>query len=89
MPNTTAAKKYLRQSTARRQRNRAQRSALRNKLKAFRSLMAESPAREQAEPAFSLVVKAVDQAAAKNLIHDNTAARIKSRLAALKKRSCS
>ncbi|MCR9197992.1 MAG: 30S ribosomal protein S20 [Planctomycetaceae bacterium] len=89
MPNTSAAKKYLKQSSARRLRNRSQRSALRTRVKNFRDLMASGPSREEADKQFALVTKALDQSAAKNLIHANAAARTKSRLAALKKKSCS
>jgi len=88
MPNTASAKKYLRQSQARRLRNRQQRSALRTKIKQFRTLLATSPSREEADKSMSGVAKAIDQVAAKNLIHANTAARTKSRLSALKKKSC-
>ena len=89
MPNTSSAKKYLRQSTARRLRNRQHRSALRSRLKGFRTLLKSEPTREDADKQFSLVSKALDQAASKNLIHSNAAARTKSRLAALKKKVCS
>ena len=89
MPNTPSAQKYLKQSTVRRLRNRQDRSALRTRLKNFRALLATSPSREDADKQFALVSKALDQAAAKNLIHANAAARTKSRLAALQKKSCS
>jgi small subunit ribosomal protein S20 len=89
MPNTPAAKKYLRTSTGRRLQNRQQRSTLRGQIKGFRTLLSGGPSREEADKQFGLVVKALDQAAAKNLIHANAAARSKSRLAALKKKSCS
>ena len=89
MPNTRAAQKYLRQSTARRLRNRQQRSALRTTVKKFRVLLKSEPTREEADKEFSGVAKALDQAAAKNLIHSNAAARTKSRLAALKRKVCS
>ena len=89
MPNTTSAKKYLRQSSARRLRNRQQRSSLRLKLKNFRILLEGKPAREEADKQFALVSKALDQAAAKNLLHVNASSRLKSRLAALKKKCCS
>ena len=89
MPNTPSAQKYLKQSTVRRLRNRQDRSALRTRLKNFRALPATSPSREDADKQFALVSKALDQAAAKNLIHANAAARTKSRLAALQKKSCS
>ncbi|MCA9035746.1 MAG: 30S ribosomal protein S20 [Planctomycetaceae bacterium] len=87
MPNSKSAEKSLRQSLVRRDRNRTQRSALRTRLKNFRSFLAGSPSQEDADKQFSLVVKALDQAAAKDLIHKNTASRTKSRLAALKKKT--
>lgn len=89
MPNSLSAKKSLRQSQKRRLRNREQRSRLRTELKKFRTLMGESPSREDADKALSRVTKVIDQAAAKRLIHRNTASRTKSRLAALKKSVCS
>jgi small subunit ribosomal protein S20 len=91
MANTKAAQKYIKQSQARRLRNRQQRSALRGCIKSFRNLMESTPAptQEAADKQFSLVTKALDQAAAKNLLHSNAAARTKSRLSALKKKTCS
>ncbi len=89
MPNTPSAKKYLRQSQERRLLNRQQRSALRTKLKSFRTLMEGNPTREEADKELSIVSKALDQAAAKRLIHPNVASRTKSRLAASKKKVCS
>ena len=89
MPNSLSAKKSLRQSQKRRLRNRQQRSRLRTVVKNFRTLMGQSPSREDADKAFSQVSKAIDQAASKHLIHRNTASRTKSRLAALKKSVCS
>ena len=82
MPNTTSAKKALRQNEKRRIQNRAQRSALRNLIKKCR-LAAVGEDREAAEAAFRLTVKRLDQSAAKHLIHPNTAARTKSRLSKL------
>ncbi len=87
MPNSKSAAKSLRQSIIKRDRNRQQRSALRTKLKKFRSLLVEKPTQEDADKEFGLVVKALDQAASRQLIHKNTASRTKSRLAALKKKT--
>ena len=89
MANTKAAQKYIKQSQARRLRNRQQRSALRGCIKGFRALMDTKPTQEVADREFSLVTKALDQAASKNLVHANAAARTKSRLSALKKKTCS
>ncbi len=87
MPNSKSAEKSLRQSIVKRDRNRVQRSTLRTKLKKFRALLVAKPTQEEADKQFSLVVKALDQAASKNLIHKNTASRTKSRLAAMKKKT--
>jgi len=89
MPNSVSAKKSLRQNQKRRALNRQQRSCLRTELKKFRALMQETPARADADKALSQLTKVIDQAAAKRLIHRNTASRTKSRLAALKKSVCS
>lgn len=86
MPNSLSAKKSLRQNHKRRLRNRSQRTALRNVLKKARAAAAEGDA-ESTEKAFRLAVKRLDQAAAKNLIHPNKAARTKSRLAKLVQKS--
>ena len=86
MPNTTSAKKALRQNEARRLRNRAQRSALRTVIKKFRAAAMAGTDAEATETMFRTAVKMLDQAAAKHLIHKNTASRVKSRLASFKKR---
>lgn len=82
MPNTDNAKKALRQSAKRRLLNRSNRSALRTTLKKVRALAASGD-KEAAETAFRYATKRLDQAAAKNLIHRNAAARTKSRLSKL------
>lgn len=79
MPNTASAKKELRKSRSRRLRNRAQRSALRSAVKRVRAAVAAKD-EEAATQSFRLAAKKLDQAAARNLIHKNTAARVKSRL---------
>lgn len=84
MPNTASAKKALRQNIKRRLLNRSQRSALRTAVKKCRqACQSDDPA--GAEEAFRKAVKTLDQAAAKRLIHRNTAARTKSRLSKLLK----
>jgi small subunit ribosomal protein S20 len=76
----------MRKAAVRRERNRSSRSALRNVLKKCReSAAGNDPA--AAEAAFRLAVKKLDQAAASHLIHANAAARTKSRLARLVKKS--
>ena len=86
MPNTSSAKKALRKSLVRRLRNRTQRSALRSVLRNCR-VAAAGEDQAATDSAFRLAVKRLDQAASKNLIHKNKAARLKSRLSKLVKAS--
>ena len=73
MPNIASAKKNMRKSRAASVRNRAQRSALRTALK---------KAHTAGNGEDTLVaVTLLDRAARKGLIHKNTAARHKSRMA--------
>jgi small subunit ribosomal protein S20 len=82
MPNSISAKKSHRQSLKRRARNRGQRSALRTSVKRVREAVADGET-EQAAALLTAATRKLDQAAAKNLIHANKAARTKSRLAKL------
>ena len=82
MPNSISAKKSHRQSLKRRARNRGQRSALRTSVKRVREAVASGET-EQAASLLTAATRKLDQAAAKNLIHANKAARTKSRLAKL------
>lgn len=81
MPNTKSAKKRLRQSTERRARNRATKSALKTQCKKVLAAVKEGNV-EQAGTELRLAAKKLDQAAAKRTIHPNAAARTKSRLSA-------
>ena len=74
MPNIASAKKNMRKSRAATVRNRAQRSALRTALKKAKAPTATAEERMQA-------VSLLDRAARKGLVHQNMAARNKSRLA--------
>ena len=86
MPNTNTAKRALRKSTKRRETNRAKRSMLRTLIKKVR-LSAAAGNQDEAKKAFILVQKRLDQAASKNLVHANTASRLKSRLNAVLKKA--
>ena len=79
MPNSVSAKKRLRQNLSRRERNRTQRSTLRTQIRKIRQAIAAGDAKT-GEAEYQLLVKRLDQAAAKHLLHANTVARIKSRL---------
>jgi small subunit ribosomal protein S20 len=74
VPNIASAKKNMRKSRAAAIRNRAQRSTLRTALKNAAATDATPEARK-------LAVQLLDRAARKGLIHQNAAARRKSRLA--------
>ena len=74
MPNIASAKKNMRKSRAATARNRAQRSALRTALKKAKAPEATADERTQA-------VTLLDRAARKGLVHQNRAARQKSRMA--------
>lgn len=77
MPRIKSAKKAMRQGRSRNERNRAQRSALRTAVKQVRG--ATTPG--AASDAYRIAVRLLDRAARKGLIHQNNAARHKSRLA--------
>lgn len=74
MPNIASAKKNMRKSRAAQIRNRAQRSTLRTALKKANG---ENAGSELTTTAVTLL----DRAARKGLIHKNSAARLKSRIA--------
>lgn len=77
MPRIKSAKKRMRQTRTRTARNRAQRSQLRTAVKKVRAV-AGTP---DAPQALRTAEKLLDRAARKRLVHPNTAARQKSRLA--------
>lgn len=80
MPHTKSAKKALRQTQKRRDRNRTVKKALRTQLKKFAAAAKEGTA-EQKQAEFVAAVKKLDKAAARRVIHPNAAARKKSQLA--------
>ncbi|MCB9914728.1 MAG: 30S ribosomal protein S20 [Planctomycetes bacterium] len=77
MPNTKQAAKRLRQSEDRRLRNKVDKSSMRT---AVRKVL-EADSKEAAQAALPGAMKKIDKAAKKNILHDNTAARLKSRVA--------
>ena len=85
MANTKSAKKRAEKSAAQRVKNRAARSKMRTAVKKFRAAVAAGD--ENAKTLFASTVKVVDSTAQKGVIHKNTAARTKSRLAAALKSS--
>lgn len=86
MPNIKSAKKRMRQAAVRQQRNRSAKSELRTLTRKATELAAKGDATAAGEAA-RLAAQRLDQAASKKIIHKNTAARRKSRLAAAQKRA--
>lgn len=80
MANIKSQIKRNRQNELRRQRNKATRSALRTRIKNFMSV-ADAGDKEAAAEAYREASRALDQAASKGIIHRNSAANKKSRLA--------
>ena len=79
MPNSLSAKKRLRQSEVRRRRNHSIKASVRTQVRKVRTAVQAGDV-ETCENEFRLAAKKLDQAAAKNIIHANQAARTKSRL---------
>ena len=79
MPNSASAKKRLRQNETCRLRNRATKTRIRTQIRKVRAAVAAGNV-EESETTFRTAAKKLDQAAAKNVIHANAAARTKSRL---------
>ncbi|MDP2480357.1 MAG: 30S ribosomal protein S20 [Candidatus Palauibacterales bacterium] len=77
MPNIKSAKKRLRQSESRRVRNKSVRSRIRTRI---RALLATTSA-EEAQAMLPDLYALIDRAAGRGVLHANTAARQKSRLA--------
>ena len=82
MPNIQSAKKRLRQNIVRRERNRAARSVVRNRIKTLIKQLRAGDI-EAAETQFRSVCSALDRAAARKLWHKNATSRKKSRLSKL------
>ncbi len=79
MPNIKSAKKRVKVIEAKTARNKAINSALKTDIKKA-NIAVEANAENKAE-AVRVAIKAIDKAAAKGLMHKNTAARKKSSLA--------
>lgn len=77
MPTTQSAKKRLRQEEKREKRNRSKRSEIRT----LERKVMESESLDEAREARDELYAALDRAASKGVIHENKAARKKSRIA--------
>ncbi|MFZ5557646.1 MAG: 30S ribosomal protein S20 [Pseudomonadota bacterium] len=80
MANSAQARKRARQAVKRRTHNVAQRSEYRSAIKKVRKAI-QAGDKAQAKAALQACESTVDRIADKNILHKNTAARYKSRLA--------
>ena len=76
MANHKSALKRIRSNETKRQRNRFQHKTTRNAIRDFKALEKKKEAVKQ----FPLVVSMIDKLAKNNIIHDNKAANLKSKL---------
>ena len=79
MAHHASAEKQMRQSVKRRARNRKNLSQLKTRVKMLRAAIATGDA-EAAKKLLPQTVGEIDKAAKKGVVHDNAAARHKSRL---------
>ena len=80
MPNTPSAIKRLKQNVKRRMRNRIAKKIIRTYTKRMLAAVAAKEL-EKAEADFRLTTAKIDKAGARRVLHPNTAARRKSKLA--------
>ena len=81
MPNIKSAKKRVKVIATKTARNKATKSALRTAIK--KAYIAVDTNADNKTEAVRLAIKKIDQATAKGILHKNTAARRKSRYAAM------
>ncbi len=77
MPNIKSAKKRVLVNKTKAMQNKVAKSALKTDIKKFDAAVAEGN-RSEADAAYKVAVKAVDQAAGRGLVHKNAAAHKKS-----------
>jgi len=81
MPNIKSAKKRVKISEIKRARNTSAKSSIKTYIRKYEAAIAEGNT-ENAATIYAKVSSLLDKAATKGIIHKNTAARRKSRLAA-------
>jgi len=81
MPNISSAKKRMRQSEKRRMRNRVIKTSVKTEVRRFLAAL-EGGDTQAAKSEFRAVASVLDRAVGRGVLHRNTAARRKSRLAA-------
>ncbi len=81
MPNKRSAAKRVRQSEKRRLRNKARKTMFKNAVKKVMKAMEENKSKEEVLELYRKAQILIDKAEQKGVLHRNTAARKKSRLA--------
>jgi len=81
MPNVKSAKKRVKVNEVKRARNFSAKSSIKTYIRRYETAVAEGNT-ETAAALYTKVTSMLDKAAGKGIIHKNTAARRKSRLAA-------
>lgn len=79
MPNIKSAKKRVKVIRTKTLRNQMIKSALKTSIKRFETAL-QSGDKAKADATYKVAVKKIDQAAAKGILHQNNAARKKSKL---------
>ncbi len=79
MPNIKSAKKRVKVISTKTLNNQMTKSALKTSIKRFEAAALEGD-KAKADASYRLAVKKIDQAVAKGILHQNTAARKKSKL---------
>lgn len=79
MPNIKSAKKRVKVIRTKTLRNQMIKSALKTSIKRFETAL-HSGDKAKADATYKVAVKKIDQAAAKGILHQNNAARKKSKL---------
>lgn len=82
MPNIKSAEKRVEIARVRTERNKARKSTVKTAVRKYETLIAEGKV-EEAQAQLKAVIKEIDMAVTKGVLHKNTAARKKSRLAHL------
>ena len=82
MPNTASAKKRVRQTDVRTLRNKARRSSMRTCIRKVKEAVAAGN-KGEAQALLSAAYKEIDKAARQHVLHANTAANKKRKLAKL------
>lgn len=79
MPNIKSAKKRVKVIKKKTLRNKEQKSILKTYIRKFREAVSSNS--ENVKETFENAIRAIDKAVSKNILHRNTAARKKSKLA--------